>query len=314
MKKFLLIAAALLLTLTSCQAVESPKIDGKIAFNSVRTISDIENRNTSQDSLYLLKNGNYIFLGKNLLHPSFSPDGKTIACSVIKERSIVLLDEKGKIKKSLSLSTQPGDLEWFPDGHGLFFIMFDTTLQRIVLQQCILETGESRKLVDLGPGVNIAHGNISPDGKRIVFDTLYYENGMPVGATYLCRGDGSDVQKICNQGISGNWFPDGKTFLYWTKKYDDGSDVGGSFGAVFKRNAETGNMQKIRNLNFLPLKGLKLSEDGKYIYMSKSDPSGGETIQIWPIDDPQKIIFATKPQVVGSGYSEDYNPDWFQGE
>lgn len=113
--------------------------------------------------------------------------------------------------------------------------------------------------------------------------------------------------------IGGMWFPDGKRIAFYTNIGTDGKQINDQFGALFTMNIETKQIQKVRDLDFPAMDGIKLSKDGKYFYLSKNPGYGGSIIVLWPVDDPTKEIRVTESVKNWLGYSNDTRPDWWQG-
>ena len=78
-------------------------------------------------------------------------------------------------------------------------------------------------------------------------------------------------------------------------------------------NIETREIRKVHDMSFPPWDGIKLSKDGKYFYLSKNPGHGGSIIVLMPADKPSKEIHVTRSVPNWLGYSNDTQPDWWQG-
>ncbi len=308
---FLLVV--LMLTSSSCAKADT-LVKSKFVFNSVRTVEDINNRLKTEDSLYLFKNGRISFLGKGMRAPAFSPGGKTIACT--SSKAIVLIDEQGTQKERVQFDLYPGHVEWSPDGKKLLYCIPSVPGSiRLALEEYNLLT-KKRRLVKDDDDISTSFYKYSPSGEKIMFVATHLDTDQSLRqeGVYIYDLKSELLSKVRHYGVSLMWFPDSKHIAYFTNTNEEGNQINDKFGAIFKMNTDTGKVTKLRDLNMIPFEGIKLSKDGKYFYLGKSDNKGGKVIVLWPVDDPTKEIPVTESVKVGIGYSQDYNPDWWQGE
>jgi Tol biopolymer transport system component len=144
--------------------------------------------------------------------PSWSPDGKQIAFSSLKDGSgeIYLMDADGGNMKNLTNNPEKedGDASWSPDGKRIVFTSWRDNGADIYRMD--IDGGNVRRLTFDGAGFPAW----SPDGTKIAFVSGHPSN------IYIMGTDGGNVRDLTsNDSLKFDygklaWSPDGETLVY----------------------------------------------------------------------------------------------------
>ena len=162
--------------------------------------------------------------GKNSYLPIWTPDGRTLYFNYFHgdNWAVARVDPAGGGFQILkNLPKQPGSYGWFPDGKSLlcnnldeFFVLTfnggDVTLREIP---------KSAELTGLSIPCRI---DVSPDGKRALFDMMVPEDSGPKddgppSAVFVLDIASGRITRVTPKGVNASnasWLPDGKEFLF----------------------------------------------------------------------------------------------------
>lgn len=163
--------------------------------------------------------------GRNFF-PAWSPDGEWIAYrrsyaypEPMDVQGIWNMRYDGSNRRQI-FQGNSGDPNWHPDGIRLIFfrgvinssgnVLGDSLwvydVQRQTLATLMFRTGHNR------------YPRYSPDGAKIVFQST----GNREGGIFIIDSDGSNLQKLIDNGTQPSWSPDGKKIVYvqWFKGGD----------------------------------------------------------------------------------------------
>ncbi|MFA6142319.1 MAG: hypothetical protein WC738_03385 [Candidatus Omnitrophota bacterium] len=262
-----------------------------------------------------LKDAEPKFLGSKMTGPRWSPNGTKIAVSGAD--GILILNENGNIIETIKpmINYRPQPIEWSPNGDEILYATTRKGEEQKHWRTCLyiynLKTKQHNLILNLSGKYSILSPSFSPDGKQILVSLTDEQSGI-----YILNKDGSGVEKLRKNAMAVGWFPDGKSICFDTNIGDDGNLMNPKrgYGYLFKYNLENKSTEKIREFGFTL--DAKLSKDGKYVYYIKPIGRGAHVICVSPIDDEKIEIQITKPVLLGNSgkYSEEFSPDWYQGE
>lgn len=290
---------------SAIESKETQKIKGKFVFYALRSLKE-------PWEIYISKNGK-ITKFKNAVSPLWSNDGKKVAC--VKDATITIVDTKGNLLNIFPKTKGALGIAWSPDNTKFAYTAREgayTEFDKLFLYD--IETGEKEKLVDYNNEYSITYVLYSPKGDKILFYRSYVNDIKKCGV-YIYDLNVSSIKLISAQGGRPAWFPDGKHVLILTNRNEDWSMINSKLGVFMKINIETGEKKILRERTSF-IKDIKITKDGKFFYYSKPVSKGGRIIVVSPIDNPELEIPITKPVDLGKGqgYSQDLEPDWYQGE
>ena len=153
-------------------------------------------------------------------HPSFSPDGKTIAFQVNRvgaSQDIWLLNSDGS--NLTQLTTDPAFDErptWFPDGQHVAFLSRRQAQSK--LWSIDRTTGREQVVFDVGQDMTFPQ--VSPDGKQVLFNS---KKSGTTNVWVMATEGGQSKQLTFDQETMGFgcWSPDSKWIAFEIKRGDD---------------------------------------------------------------------------------------------
>lgn len=190
---------------------------GQIGF-----VSDENNRNVLYTSDIQGNNTRKILdmEGISIDYPAWSPDGKTIAASVVEKcvsgmsaciYDIVVMNADGSNRRNLTNTPASEWVPvWSPDGQTIAFTSDRDGDSEIYLMN--RDGSNVRKLTD-NDGYD-GSPRWSPDGTRIAFDTDRDGSDWDI---YIMNADGSNPLPVTNNSTNDyaeNWSPDGRWLVY----------------------------------------------------------------------------------------------------
>jgi Tol biopolymer transport system component len=108
----------------------------------------------------------------NAAGPLWSPDGRMVlyaGAMVAGLSPLKAVTPDGKPLPFANLMARRGDYRFMPDGTGLVFLRGQSVkVKDFYLLNLV--TGQERRLSNLKPGFSMEYFDVSPDGKRILFD------------------------------------------------------------------------------------------------------------------------------------------------
>jgi Tol biopolymer transport system component len=158
--------------------------------------------------------------GRNLVHPTFSPDGSRIACE---GDGVIFVDGERVVDKDLYPNGNSHCPIWSPKGDKILFIREDDDIFRLYVTDPEGKEMHPLHTFDLGRNGLDNHGNFSPDGKQVAF--WYHGIGEHGGERALCLADvyTGKTEKMPVTGcldidsIPPRWSPDGKEIVFSTR-------------------------------------------------------------------------------------------------
>jgi len=284
-------------------------INGKFVYSSIRG---------EKTGTYVWEDGKEkpILMGR-YSSPIWLSSGSKIACGVEgrfakrNDNGILITDEKGSelefIKTDsvpLNLSISKNDLKIAYSGHAKEDISVTKIMVFDISKRMNIKVFESPKKS------YITQASISPDGGKVIFE-MSPQNGEKI-ELYLIDTDGSNL-KLLFAGKTPAWLPDSKHIIFLSNKIEPHKESLVDLGYFYKYNIETGELIKLRPCTRW-IDYLRVSQDGKYIYYTTLAFGGtGKMVYVSALDGEGKEVQVTKPVLNGRNYSQDYNPDWFQG-
>ncbi len=305
-KKLIYVFFLLLLIVNLSSCSDGKRLQGFLVFGS--------NRNDQLDA-FILENGKVTLLNGKGYYPSISPDGKLIVCQrgggkEQKEFGFTILDKKGKIKEFVKTKNPTGKLQW--KGNRIYYTMSSSanivsTLTPNVLFYYDVKKENHEKVVELEENDWISYYDVFGAGGKIIY-TISDPKTIKYESMYLYDiGHNKTVE--LERNLQATWYPDGKHILCIMHPEKDKHELGTYWGHFTKYNLETGKKEYLARVPFLGLSGLKISQDGKYVYYA-----GPNSIYMSTIDDLSKREKITEPVRTRSGLSQDRSPDWYQGK
>ena len=195
----------------------------KIAYAALSILSDLWSLPTSPSSLAATGVPTQLTVDRSQRHvlPAFSPDGKKIAFGLFRVGpggDIWMVDADGK--NATQLTTDPATdnvPSWFPEGDRVLFLS-DRDSQYMRLWSTTLVGGRDQFLIDLGPGIEYAR--LSPDGKRVAFNSKKSGN---INIWTASLDGGPPTQLTFDKELAGFpcWSPDGQFLAFEMKRGDD---------------------------------------------------------------------------------------------
>ena len=191
----------------------------------------------------------------------WSPDERQIVHVVTEgnETGMQLVDvQTGREYPLLAAEASPGYPSWSPDGRH---IGFHTSLNETLGQFGIVDMSTSDYFV--WRDRTVGHFDWSPDGSRIVYDTVGYH--VDWGKLYTANADaeGSNTQLLVNDNrfaaISPIWSPDGRhiAFVGALGEYQGGS--------IWLVEPDGSNLRQITSFQVNQLTPIVWSPDGRYL-------------------------------------------------
>ncbi len=229
----------------------------------------------------------------------------------------------GKTKRELEIDGA-GGLSVAPSGKFAVLAKLHYFRAAFTFQDLFLYRRDRRELMLLTSGLRVDHPAISPDGKRVAFETTS-SGTRRLAVMELPRTDRSDEsenvnpkafavpeiwraraarpvsfplsQKEWSQVYTPNWSPDGKllTFSYWQQ---------GGFRDIVTLNLHSGELRYITHDRALDLEP-RFSPDGQWIYFV-SDRTGIYNLYAHHIDSGTTYQVSN---VVNGVFSPDISPD-----
>lgn len=142
--------------------------------------------------------------------PSFSPDGKRIACVVVRsgfKAGIWLIDVESGERRQATLQEDVKEISPSWTDSGLFYVR---GLQDVSLVRLDVETGVAEAVFNLAASGDIGSAAVSPDGSRLVF------NSTKAGIVNLWTADLSHPSEPRQLTFA----PQGLGYAYWSPKGD----------------------------------------------------------------------------------------------
>ena len=155
-------------------------------------------------------------------HPTWSPDGSTIAYVRFNQddafgSEIFLMNANGTEKRNLTNESAQGgggysSLRWSPDGSSIVFTKVEEESDRPAIYVIDVETGEQTALTDSG----FLSPAWSPDGSNIVY-TSQYRSRKVESELFVMAADGSHQRQITDNKYGESyptWAAKGKAIYY----------------------------------------------------------------------------------------------------
>ncbi len=208
--------------------------------------------------------------------PAWSPDGKSIAASVLDPGTqnlgrIVLINAETRKEKTVYAGTailqKPA---WMPDSEHLVFIFHDVSSDwNGQVGEIAIAAGKLHRITnDLNSYSNLTLG-VTKDGKQLVAIQI-----TPQAAIYTMSSDANgsaNAKEVDNRGDVGvGWLPDGRLLAM---DYD---------GHISVMNAD-GSNRSIVYQEHLPLSGLSVCHDGASALFAMPNKQT-KAINIWKLD------------------------------
>jgi hypothetical protein len=302
-----------LTAVTGCSGADeqTSEIKGKFLFDSIR----------DKPSVFISENGKTKLLLKDSISPSWSPDGKRIACSGSekdpKKCGILIMDAKGNKKEFITIPpefTIPVHFNWSPDGTKIYYVPSAQrkklgSKNKVYCYDFLSRT--HTKIIELDESFVISRLALSPKGDKFLV-TGSIKNSSFV---YLSNSDGANLKVLQQYGLNSAWYHDNVHIGYigYTdedRKMPDSEN----WGHFFKKNVDTGEVEQLQPCKTPFLLELNMSRDGKCYYYTAAAAEGGRVIYVSPIDNPDKKIQITHSvRLPWGGRSQDWAPDWYQG-
>ncbi len=243
-------------------------------------------------------------VSKNYMGVAWSPDGKSLSFTIMEMKNAPARSMKAAVYVMKADGTQmkkiTGDAingfgpSWSKDGRRIFFgAMNPETKQREIYS---INTDGSGLTQLTKSGKNSAPV-VSPDGKKIVFNTETVERKPQISVMNI---DGSGLKALTNDTTlafySPVWSPDGKKIVYYTEKGDNKDQI-------WTMNADGTNQKLLTNNvghNFYP----SWSADGKRIIFC-SDRDGEQQV-IYAMDADGSNV---KRLLKTNSFYAKYSPD-----
>jgi len=287
-------------------------LKGKFVFTATRQV------NPPKTSLHLWKKGRVRFLGYHRVMPVWSPDGKYIACRSL-GNEIYLVGDNGKTVKTLKTPYFPSSMAW-KSREKLIYKGIENRADPVnslkALYELDINSGETKKLLQLAEGEDIINLSVSPDGNKILFILVVSDevkNPIRKRGIYLVNSDGTQLRLLSRWGTSVSWFPDSKHILYANTRDEKGNRLDVGHGYYFKKDINSGKDSFVRRILAFET-NTKVSPDGNYIYASSGLKGRGRCIVVYPLKEEESAIMITEPvEIAHDTYSQDDFPDWYQG-
>ncbi|HKP88029.1 MAG TPA: protein kinase [Blastocatellia bacterium] len=218
--------------------------------------------------------------------PAWSPDGRTIACSVGdgSQMSVVEVRVADGAEKPITAEKWPlvGKVGWFADNSGLAIIAADQTSRQRQIWHLSYPGGETRRITN---DLNDYGGmSLTADGK-----TLAVTQSDAITNLWLApRSDLGRARQItfgASKYSQLTWTPDGRIVYCVT---------GSGSGDIWIMDANGGNQKQLISnvgVNVFPA----VSPDGRYIVFASNRGSASNILNIWRINsdgsDPKQLTY-----------------------
>lgn len=257
--------------------------DGRqLAVEMVQNGSDLWVFDLKQNTKSQLTFGSFI----NTM-PVWSPDGKILAFSSIRQNGVVDIFKKpsGSSQTEEVLLQSPLDkfvMDWSPDGQYLLYGQVEELTANGVVRGALMALplhGEAKPLQVVQSPLYDDAGRFSPDGRWVAFGSRLA--GPQQVFVVPFPGPGSPKQLSSSSGMNPMWRKDGKAIVYLTADFSSvmeteveakGNDfVIGKTRLLFKTAAETGAYQ------FSPI---DVAGDGEKIIINTPPEVNGQEITV----------------------------------
>ncbi|MDB5251939.1 MAG: hypothetical protein JWP27_1108 [Flaviaesturariibacter sp.] len=234
-------------------------------------------------------------------YPKVSPDGKRIMFytrddnKAGSEKYTLVYINIGQPGRTPIIGSNTAEGAWMADSKSFLYTYYRPA-KPVICKGGIDGNNGISYITPSAMGESDSYPNISPDGKRILFQSR-------IGSTYqMCLMDPSGNNfTVLTEGYFGNWHPSGQNFIY-TKEV-------GKFQQIFTYDMKTGQSTQLTSGEFSNFHG-SYSKDGKsivfsstrddqsaHIFVMKADGSSltqvtqGNTVNWFPTFGPDNTIY-----------------------
>jgi serine/threonine protein kinase len=296
--------------IADCQSPAAVSPDGKrLAFvrweGNAKSKLMLANEDGTGERVVAALDGKEWFEGEG---PSWSPDGKIIACAAGSfisdgdEYRLVGVDaESGAIKElSPRRWLGSGRVAWIPDGNALVLIASESVGEgRFQIWRVSHPSGEASRVTNDVHGYDDTSLGVTADGRTLVTATLEHLSRIE---TVPAGGDINRSARLTAAEASQEGFwgiastPQGR--IVFSSFEDAQSDIR-------IMNADASSRQRLTSDGFAD--GLPaVSSDGRHVVFTSNRPNGGTVFRLWRMDiDGGNLIQLT----AGNGYMPHVSPD-----